>query len=348
MGLKELKKLIEDFFDNEGFPINKNPKDLIKFSKYLILIKECSKDAQNYIPDYLDEIIEKNLTCLVSIKTSNDETPLFNGNNEAKIDDYLNYIKNLDYKLGKGKNLASNICVLKNKKDYIFFDVGEPPKKNFSNNYQSGPLSFEYFIDENKIITNCGYGSQISRKAELLSRLTSAQSTLCLNDTSVTRFERNKIINSAFGTSIKNSFKVFDASYNDETSGVMATASHNAYEKSFGYIHKRSIKILKKNSDLFGTDYIIKKKNKASKVIYNIRFHLYPGITAVQTMGGNSILLQVEKNKSLIFSSSEQKISIEKSIFLGRNKILNNSCITIYGKIDNEDKTINWEIKRNN
>ena len=68
-------------------------------------------------------------------------------------------------------------------------------QKNFSNNYQSGPLSFEYFVNENKIITNCGFGSQISKKAELLSRLTSAQSTLCLNDTSVTKFERNKLIN---------------------------------------------------------------------------------------------------------------------------------------------------------
>ena len=43
-----------------------------------------------------------------------------------------------------------------------------------------------------KIITNCGFGCNISNKAELLSRLTSAQSTLCLNDTSVTKFERSR------------------------------------------------------------------------------------------------------------------------------------------------------------
>ena len=33
----------------------------------------------------------------------------------------------------------------------------------------------------------------------LLSRLTSAQSTLSINDTSVLKFERNKIINKSFG-----------------------------------------------------------------------------------------------------------------------------------------------------
>ena len=90
----------------------------------------------------------------------------------------------------------------------FFFDSGEPPKKDFSKGYQSGPLSFEYYLDGKKIITNCGFGSNISSKAELLSRLTSAQSTLTLNDTSVTKFESNIFINRVFGNSIKNTFKI--------------------------------------------------------------------------------------------------------------------------------------------
>ena len=257
--------------------------------------------------------------------------------------------EDLNYKLSNNsKTLVGNIQIVKNKKHSIFFDVGEPPKKHYSNSYQSGPLSFEYFVNEKKVITNCGFGSQISKKAELLSKLTSAQSTLCLNDTSVTKFERNKLINNAFGTSIKNSFKIFDFNYVEDASNILVTASHDAYEKNFGYIHKRSIKILKDKNDLFGTDSLIKKREKVSDINYSIRFHLYPGITAIQTMGGNNILLQIEKNKSLVFSSDEEKISIEKSIFLGRNKILNNFCITIYGKANNENKTINWQIKKNN
>ena len=67
LGIKDLEKIIEIFFDNEGFPLNRNPNDLIKFSKYFILIKECIKDAQQFVPDYLDEIIDKNLKCIKSI-----------------------------------------------------------------------------------------------------------------------------------------------------------------------------------------------------------------------------------------------------------------------------------------
>ena len=59
---------------------------------------------------------------------------------------------------------------------------------NFSKNYQSGPLSFEYYLDGVKISTNCGFGNNISTKDELFSKLTASQSTLTINDTSITKF----------------------------------------------------------------------------------------------------------------------------------------------------------------
>ena len=82
--------------------------------------------------------------------------------------------------------------------------------------------------------------------------------------------------------------------------------------------------------------------------MYSIRFHLYPGINAVQTMGKNSILIKVEKNKSLIFTTNGDNLILEKSIFLGRNQIVNNFCITISGTLNNsENKKIIWELKKN-
>ena len=64
-------------------------------------------------------------------------------------------------------------------------------------------------------------------------------------------------------------------------------------------------------------------------------------------MGGNSVLIQLSKNKSLIFTVKNENILLEKSIFLGSNKILNNTCVSIYGKLVDKDKIICWEIKKN-
>ena len=116
------------------------------------------------------------------------------------------------------------------------------------------------------------------------------------------------------------------------------------------YMHKRKIQINKKNGNLFG-EYNLISKNTQKKIIhtYSIRFHLYPGINAVQTIGKNSILVQTEKNKSLVFTANGGSLTLEKSIFLGRNKIINNFCITISGSLNNsENKNITWELKKNN
>ncbi len=344
--VKELEKIIVNNFDQDGFPLNRNPNDLIFFSKFFILIKECIKDAQILIPEYLDEIIEKNLNCLNSIKTSNEKIPLFNGASEINIADFFSYIDRLNYKFKKVRNLVGNIFILKNKKHDIFFDVGGTPPIKLSHKYQSGPLSFEYLAGSNKIVTNCGYGNQISKKAELISRFTSAQSTLCIDNTSVVKFERNKILNNILGNSLKTNFKVYNQEYENNEQQIIAAAEHNAYEKQFGFCHKREIKLIKKNCSVIGSDFLIKKRDNPVELNYHIRFHLYPGISAVKTIGGNGVLIQVEKNKSLMFKSIDQDINIEKSIFLGRNQILNNFCITLSGVIKNNDKKVDWEFSK--
>jgi len=296
----------------------------------------------------LDDIVDKMIDCLNSMRTPANKSFLFNGASEFKMDAYYDYLEGLGYKSEDIKNIVNQIYIIKTKRALLFFDVGSPPPKKYSSGYQSGPLSFEYFVDNKKIITNCGFGNKISQKAELISRLTSAQSTLCLNDSSVVKFEKNTLIQNTFGTTITSSFKVFDIVNSEDTNFVYASATHDAYKYNFSYLHKRSVKIMKKNSDLYGQDELISINNeKQLSNIYAIRFHLYPGVSAVQTMGKNSILVQIEKNKSMIFTTNGENLALEKSLFLGRNQIVNNFCITISGTLNiNENKTINWELKK--
>ena len=346
IALKELEKLVKDFFDEDGFPLTRNPTDLIFFSKYLILCRECIKDAQEYIPEFLDDIIDKNLICIKNILTPTNQVPLFNGGTEEDLTQFNKFIESLNFKQKNKKNIVGGIQVFKFKNSSIFFDIGNPPNKGFSKSYQSGPLSFEYYLDGKKIITNCGFGINISSKAELLSRLTSAQSTLTLNDTSVTKFERSKIINKVFGNSIKSTFKISELDFTENTNHVRSTALHNGYEKNFNCIYKRSITLDKYTNQLTGCDELIKKKDE-KPISYSFRFHLYPGLTAVKTIGGNSVLIQLSRNKSLIFTIKDESIVVEKSIFLGGNKILDSACITISGNLVNKNKIIRWKIRKN-
>jgi len=345
LNIKELENWVKNFFDLDGFPFSRNPNDLLFTLKYLIFCREIIKDAQKYIPEFLDNIIEKNLFCLNFIKCPKNQLPLFNGASENFLNQFEDYLGD-EKKKKNAKNIIGGLFKLKQKNHLVFFDVDHPPKKSFSKCYQSGPLSFEYFLDGQKIISNSGFGDKISSKAELLSRLTACQSTLTLNDTSVTKFERNKLINKIFGNSIKNTFKTYDVNIYNENNIFGCSASHTGYEKNFGCIHKREIIFNREKGFLEGFDHIFKKKD-GIPIRYIFRFHLNPELTAIKTMGGNSVLIKISKNKSLIFTAKDEILEIEKSVFLGGKKMLDNACITISGNLVNKNKSFNWEIKKN-
>ena len=347
LGIKEIENLIKNFFDINGFPLSRNPDDLIFFTRYFIFCKEVIKDSQKYVPEFLEDIIEKNLNCINFIKTPNDCLPLFNGANGAaslKISQIAGYLEN-SKSYNKNNNLGG-LFRIKHKNHFVIIDIDKPPQKKFSKSYQSGPLSFEYFLDGTKIITNSGFGSHISKKAELLSRLTACQSTLTINETSITKFEKNDMINKVFGNSIQNSFKSFNAFFKNEGDFIGCSVSNNGYEKKFGCTHKREIYLDKKNNYLKGIDHIFKAKD-GYPIRYAFRFHVNPELSVIKTMSGNSALIQLSKNKSLLFTINNENLDLEKSIFLGEKKIIDSTCITISGNLVNKNKTFNWEIRKN-
>ena len=345
IGLKELKKLTDNYFDAYGFPINRNFENLLTFVQYFILIKEWIKSAQETVPEHLEDIIEKNLICLNSLNNPSKKLPLFNGSTDRSLNNFFNYLDKLNYSLKKNLKSVGQVQIVKNNKTTLYFDSGEPPNYKVSKDYQSGPLSFEYSSDKDKIITNCGYGRKISKKIQILSKFTSGQSTLCIDDTSVVKFKKNNLINKVYGSTISNTFKIFDVERKENKENIEISATHNAYLEKFGYLHKRKINFYKKSSSIDGSDYLI-KKHGSSDVNFSIRFHLYPGINTVKTLSGKSILLQTNGNKAWVFSSDELAIDLEKSLFFGRNKALSNKCIVIYGKTMDRDVNINWKLKK--
>ena len=108
----------------------------------------------------------------------------------------------------------------------------------------------------------------------------------------------------------------------------------------------KEIYIDKNNNYLKGIDHIFKAKD-GFPIRYAFRFHINPELNVVRTMSSNNALIQISKNKSLLFSINDENLEIEKSIFLGEKKIIDGTCITISGNLVNKNKIFNWEIKKN-
>ena len=347
IGIKELEKVIKNYFDEAGFPKSRNPEEVFICIKYLILIREWFKEAQKLIPDFLNDIIVKCGNCYATLSCINKQFPLFNGATEINHKDYDIFLKTLKYKFINKNYEIANIIKVKKKKFEFFIDCGNPPSNNFAKYYQAGCLSFELIANKQKIICNSGYGKYLSPKLTSLSRSTAAHSTLYINDTSSCIFQKNESINKIYGNSLLEKHKVINKNYTEDKDFYFIAASHNGYEKKFGYIHSRLVKISKKEDKIFGQDELKKTKNYSKSLIYFIRFHIYPNTKIVKTKAGNSILISLSDGEGWSLGCKTNNFEIEKNIFLGnKNKIINNESVSISGSINEETILIEWEIER--
>jgi uncharacterized heparinase superfamily protein len=349
IGIKELEKVVKNYFDENGFPKSRNPEEVFICLKYLILIREWFKESQTPTPDFLNQIIVKCGSCYLLLSSSNEQFPLFNGATEINHKNYDIFLKSLKYKFINKKNEIGDLIKIKRKKIEFFLDCGNPPPNIFAKYYQAGCLSFELISNKQKIICNSGYGKYLSSKLSSLSRSTAAHSTLYLNNTSSCTFQKNKFINKVYGNTLLEKHKVIDKKYIEDKEFYYISASHNGYEKKFGCIHKRSIKISKNEDKIFGEDELKQVKKHSNQLNFFIRFHIYPGAKIVKTKAGNSVLISLENGEGWLLHSKTADFFIEKNIFLGnKNKIINNESVSTSGTIDVDVTSIKWEMKRIN
>ena len=336
-----LKKIIKVSFDNEGFPKTRNLRQLNFYLKYFILIREWLKESQNEISEYLDEIIYHLGQSFSLISKNVDYNFLFNGNHNSKDKNFENQIKKLGYNFKNDLDQVGGYLFLKNKHFILAADLGPSPDKNYSKDYQSGALSFEFISNKIKIITNSGYFQKPKHQLNLVSKFTASQTTLGIGNSSSVNF-----LKCSDGTNlVKNSLKTFDKKIVSNKNLWSFEAAHDGYVKRYGIIHRRKVEFFHDTLKLIGTDKIIKKKNFKS-TNFEIRFHLVPSARVMKTQDGKSIYIEIE-NQGWKFTSSTHKIDLETGLYFGyKNSFIENQNIFISGKINEKDNPIQWGIEK--
>ena len=120
IGIRELEKFINSHFDNNGFTLSRSKNDLVIFTKYLLLCHENIKEAQQYLPEFLDDIIKKNLECIKFFRTPDNQLPLFNGTSENNLNDFEKYLENVKISKKEKKSVVGNIFFAKSKNQAIY------------------------------------------------------------------------------------------------------------------------------------------------------------------------------------------------------------------------------------
>ena len=339
-GLNLLKKIINSSFDNEYFPKSRNIRQLVFYLKYFILIRELLKESLNDIPEYLNEIIYYLGKAYNFSWGSIKESLLFNGNHVSDLSDFDKYLNLHKYKFSNERHELGGYAILKNKNIVIAMDTGSSPDKKYSNDYQSGPLSFEAIYKGNKIICNSGYFQNQNHKLNTISRSTVAHSTLILNNKSASTFKKkNK------KTVLENGLKTLNTNIIFQKNFWSIKGSHNGYQKEFGIIHERTIEFIPESNKFLGKDKLIKKKNYIP-ASFEIRFHLMPNTKVTKTQDNRTVLIELE-NSGWKFLTNHGLIGIETGLYFGKkNTYSENQNIFISGNTQKEDQLIEWEISK--
>ena len=340
-GLALLKKIINTSFDNNYFPKSRNIRQMIFYLKYFILIRELLKDSLNDIPEYLDEIIHYLGKSYDFIWGSLKQNLLFNGNSSSDSKDFDKYLSLFRYKFKNDKFDISGYTILKNKNVILAMDTGNNPSKNYSENYQSGPLSFEFFFKNAKLITNSGYFQDYNHQLNSISKSTATHSTLILDNSSACNFKKN---DKGLST-VNKGLKTFDNEVTYEKNYWSIKCSHDGYLSRYGVIHQRNLKFDVDKNILFGKEKLIKKKNfKVTN--FDIRFHLLPNIKVTKLQDNKSVLIELE-NSGWRFFSNDGLIGVETGLYFGnKNKYIENQNIFISGITQNNEQLIEWQISK--
>ncbi len=339
-GLNLLKKIINTSFDSEYFPKSRNIRQLVFYLKYFVLIRELLKESLNEIPDYLNEIIHYSGKAYSLLYGSINQSLLFNGNNDADLSDFDKYLDLYRYKFNNNSNVVGGYSILKNKNIVIAMDIGSTPEKRYSENYQSGPLSFEIIYKGNKIFSNSGYFQNQRHKLNKISKSSVAHTTLVLNNKSASTFRKKNGQNI-----LENELKILNKNIVFEKKFWSIKGSHNGYLKEFGTIHERTLEFFPESEKFIGKDTLIKKKNFKS-TSFEIRFHLLPNSKVTKTQDNLTVLIELE-NSGWRFYTNCGVIDIETGLYFGKkNTYSENQNIFISGKTEKEDQVIEWGISK--
>ena len=338
-GLNLLKKISKITLDNSGFPKSRSIKQLIFYLKYYILIREWFKESQINIPEHINETIYYLGQGYAFVWQNLKSDILYNGNNISDNNNFDNYLQRLGYKFKNDNQDYGGYIILRNKKMCLTMDAGPSPNSFFSKDYQSGALSFEIISNGKKLISNCGYHSEINIKLNHLSRSTAAQNTLVIDDNSSCKFTNSdKSFFVTSGLKITKRETIFEKNY------WKINASHDGYQKKYNTIHERNIEFFPGEETFVGSDKILKKINKNYK--FDIRFHVEPDVKLMKTQDGKSILIELE-DEGWKFTCDNYDINIDNGLYFGnKNSYIDNQNIFISGISNNQTEDIKWQIKK--
>lgn len=342
-----LKKALAEEIRSDGGTSSRNPEDIYRILRDLIIIRSSGKAMGHDPLKELDHAIGR-MTGMLTLLTHGDgKLCLFNGASEQEARDIAATVKIARDLKGEGFSESeegeSGFRRLEREDTVIIADMGPPAEVDDSRNCHAGTLSFEMSRGKQRVIVNCGSANALPEVPEMdlyrLSRSTAAHSTVVLNDKNSSEIRKDGLIGR--GPTLVES-QCFD-----EKGHGLLVASHDGYVQRFGLLHRRMIYLSRQGDDIRGEDCLERQQQSLKGPVpqYDVRFHLHPDVTLSLQSGANRVLMRLPTGEFWQFQCSGAELTVEDSLYLGQGTKLQNCRQIILSGATKDDKTvIKWSL----
>ncbi|MBI3701453.1 MAG: heparinase II/III family protein [Afipia sp.] len=202
----------------------------------------------------------------------------------------------------------------------VIMDTGAPPPPAISRDAHAGCLSFELSSGTCRIVVNCGIPATGRDNWRTFARSTPAHSALTYHETSSCQFVELKAMKRMLQGALIVSGPTKVNAFREATNrGVLLTATHDGYARSFGVMHQRVLMLSNDGNRLDGEDELINAPGMSPRGRdddYMLTFHLHPSVKASRLRDGRGAMLVLPNRDVWTFEALDDKVELEDSVFL--------------------------------
>ena len=309
-GIKSLEATITYFILADGTPKSRNPADAIRTMQLLVLVRNCHLDTRRDLPPFIQVTLDRIAPFLRAMRHADGGFAQFGGVSAegghgtdailAASEARGRAIENMP--MGGYQRLLSEDSLL-------LIDCGPPAEISLSAKAHASTGSFEFSHGLDRIFIGIGPASKLSKLPRLvgLSRTTAAHCALVIGHHSSNKLLGNGMIGA--GTTVCRMRRTIDLDHDH------IEIQHDGYKKRYLATVKRGFTLSADGKTLRVTEQVdAMKPSKLVGVPIEVRLHLHPNITPMQT-SDNKIILDAKSGDTWVFECVLKTV-LEDSLYI--------------------------------
>jgi len=310
-GLEKVESELQAQILSDGGHITRNPAAIVEILLDLLPLRQTLIARNRNPSDQMLRAIDRMIPLLRFFRHADGTIANFNGV-ASSANDITATVLAYDETLGSPISSArySGYERIAAGPALLIADAGPPPSLAYSADAHAGTLSFEMSVAGQGIIINCGAPAKRHFDLRHAARLTAAHSTAVIGDQSSCQFSSPE----PGARIVAGPRAVTSRRHEEEDGSQRLEMSHDGYQRSFGYIHERTLVMSAAGDRLAGQDRFT-GLGKGSEPDFALRFHLHYAVRAEPGEDGHGVDLYLPDGSLWRFESS-RAMDLEPSVFL--------------------------------